>query len=494
MRFAHLLLACVSLLPRVISTEPPGTGQAPASGSDPSLDSVEAMDLVSHGQIERRHDYKQSFKKPVFIVDSGKVPFFEATNAILSPDSVRLTPSLPNQSGAIWAENQNPHKEWQAYLSFRASGRGYAGGDGLALWYTKEKSVSGGVMGSKDKWDGLGVVFSTSSQKDNRFSPLVYAMVNDGSKEVAGRSPAANEMAGSCMRDYRNTPHPVWVRVTYKKRQLRVDVDLYKDGYQFVECFRAKDIDLPAGYYFGLSASTGAHIHDDHDIMGLEIFEVHPHPRKSKSKFQDEYKMDDASLKAVEQAKLAVEVVEEDLREGGVLGQEEEAVFNPQMVQNLQENQFKIIEALNLLEQKVSNAAASTSASQDSQSAASANVRNAVDPVDKKVESIATQMTQLELKMDALDRDIKELFNVIRTGHSMGNMKLSEVAKKVEEGHGKIREAHDKIGNAAAAAGGGGGGGSVVLYVLFFMVGGVVVYGVSVVVRMRGEKTPKKYI
>ncbi|KAI8622381.1 legume-like lectin [Chytriomyces sp. MP71] len=245
---------------------------------------------VGHGHLDRRYDYSQSFKRPFFVLNDApdkKVPFFSYSgDTIASNENIRLTPSLPMHSGAIWSDEANKHAEWQMHFSFRASGRGYAGGEGLALWYAKEKDVKGPVMGNKDKWQGLGIIFSTSSRVENRYSPLIYSIMNDGSKELAGRVDYQQFVSGNCLRDYRNTPHPVWVRVTYKKRQLRVDVDLYKDGYQFVECFRAKDIDLPTGYYFGVSASTGQHVmgENDHDVLGLEIFELNPHPRKSVSR------------------------------------------------------------------------------------------------------------------------------------------------------------------------------------------------------------------
>ncbi|KAJ3010048.1 UNVERIFIED_CONTAM: hypothetical protein HDU68_002360 [Siphonaria sp. JEL0065] len=503
-----LFLALLSLTTR--ASEPPTSGQKVVAGSN---NDVEDLNEVGHGQIDRKYDYKQSFKKPFFIVkDSNdkKIPFYEyRDNTIASTDFVRLTSSLPNEVGAIWGESANQHKEWQMHFSFKASGRGYAGGDGIGLWYAKEKGITGTAMGSKDKWNGkmsivkqkgvvlicsnqgFGLIFLTSSRTENRFTPFVYGVVNDGTISIDGRTPQNHEIVGSCMRDYRNTPHPVWVRVTYKNRQLRVDFDLYKDGYQFVECFRAKNVDLPTGYYFGVSAQNGQLVHDDHDVLGLEVFEVNPHPRKSKSKFQDEYKLSAAQQKAINDAKKAVEEVTQDLKDAGVLKEEEQEIaFNPQMVQNLQENQFKIIEALNQLEQKVNNAP--SVATENTHQQANDNVRNAVDPVDKKVDGIKVKINELELKMDALDKDIKELFNVIRTGNSVGQMKLSEVSKKLDESHSKIKSAHEAI-----QTGGGSGGtssGGIAMYFLFFIVGGLAVYAISVIVRMRGDRAPKKYI
>ena len=39
--------------------------------------------------------------------------------------------------------------------------RGRIGADGLAFWYVRENNQLGGVFGSKNEWDGLGVFFDT---------------------------------------------------------------------------------------------------------------------------------------------------------------------------------------------------------------------------------------------------------------------------------------------------------------------------------------------
>ncbi|ORY53585.1 hypothetical protein BCR33DRAFT_760983 [Rhizoclosmatium globosum] len=455
-----VLLAVLAAVAR--ATEPPKAGDHVSASSNVVDDAT--LDAVGHGQLDRRYDYKQSLKKPFFVFPNhetgNKIPFYDFSgDALVTNDYVRLTPSLPNQSGALWREEPNQHKEFQIHFAFRASGRGYAGGEGLALWYTANKGVKGDVMGAQDFFKGLGLIFSTSSRKDNRFSPYIYAVLNDGTKQIASRTPQTHEILGGCMRDYRNTPHPVWVRVTYKRRQLRVDVDLYKDGYKFEECFRAKDVDLPPGYYFGATAKTGAHdVFDDHDVLGLEVFEVHPHPRKSKSKFQDEFKLDPKAEKNFKQAQAAVEEVQQELQSAGILESEGEAVFNPQLVQSLQENQFKIIEALNQLEQKVNLAPNTASAS--SRAEAADAVRSSVEPVNNKVEGIKKKIDELELKLDALDRDIQQLFHVIRGSSSQSAQKLSDIGKKVEEGHEKIKTAHEYIGSGAAVKNSGGDSGS----------------------------------
>ena len=41
----------------------------------------------------------------------------------------------------------------------------------------------------------------------------------------------------------------------------------------FEECFSVSGIELPTGYYFGLSAATGD-LSDNHDIISLRLFDL----------------------------------------------------------------------------------------------------------------------------------------------------------------------------------------------------------------------------
>jgi hypothetical protein len=38
-------------------------------------------------------------------------------------------------------------------------------------------------------------------------------------------------------------------------------------------------VTLPAGYYFSLSAQTGVHLADDHDIHSFEVYDLNPAAR-----------------------------------------------------------------------------------------------------------------------------------------------------------------------------------------------------------------------
>lgn len=51
--------------------------------------------------------------------------------AIPSADQVRITPSLRSQRGSIWTKNKVLFEHWEAEVTFRVSGRGRMGADGL---------------------------------------------------------------------------------------------------------------------------------------------------------------------------------------------------------------------------------------------------------------------------------------------------------------------------------------------------------------------------
>ncbi len=77
--------------------------------------------------------------------------------------------------------------------------------------------------------------------------------MNDGTKKFPS-NPALNTFGG-CLRDYKNSPVPVMVRVSYIDQTLKVAVDTFHKGKKMVTCFEQKDVLLPTGYHFGVSVS-----------------------------------------------------------------------------------------------------------------------------------------------------------------------------------------------------------------------------------------------
>ena len=51
-----------------------------------------------------------------------------------------------------------------------------------ALWYTAQPGQLGTVFGSSDYWTGLGILFDSFDNDNQRNNPYVMAMINDGTR------------------------------------------------------------------------------------------------------------------------------------------------------------------------------------------------------------------------------------------------------------------------------------------------------------------------
>lgn len=68
------------------------------------------------------------------------------SDAIPSADQVRITPSLRSQRGTVWTKNKVNFEHWEAEVTFRVSGRGRMGADGLV---SRAGNVGVGYGGSQ---------------------------------------------------------------------------------------------------------------------------------------------------------------------------------------------------------------------------------------------------------------------------------------------------------------------------------------------------------
>ncbi|XP_039747820.1 protein ERGIC-53 [Pararge aegeria] len=228
--------------------------------------------------VHKRFEYKYSFKPPYLAQKDGSVPFWEyGGNAIASGESVRLAPSLRSQKGAIWTRTPINFDWWEVDVMFKVTGRGRIGADGLAFWYTTARGeYTGEVFGSSDRWNGLGVIFDSFDNDNKHNNPYVMAVVNDGTKNFDHKSDGATQLLSGCLRDFRNKPFPTRARVEYFLNTLTVHFHngLTNNEADYELCFRAENVVLPRGGYFGLSAATGG-LADDHDVIHLLTTSLH---------------------------------------------------------------------------------------------------------------------------------------------------------------------------------------------------------------------------
>ncbi|KAI8815562.1 concanavalin A-like lectin/glucanase domain-containing protein [Fimicolochytrium jonesii] len=391
-------------------------------------------ELHSEGLV-RRHDYRQALKQPYFMYDEVKVPYFkESGSTILSHDYIRLTPSVPESHGSIWAVKPNPHPEWQVEFSFHIYGRGYMGGEGMAFWYTKQPMDIGPFYGGKDKFEGLGIIFDTADQHESRYTPYIYAVLNNGHEDLLQQRNYAQHALAGCFRDYRNTPAAVWARVTYANQTVRVDLDLTQHGQSYHECFTTPaSVKLPPNYYFGLSAQTEAHLADDHDLLTFEVYELNPkpikeHPKrpyeKEHIKKEGEYRLDADMKKMIEKVEKDVETARHEQE----AAQDPNAQFqtlDPHAVQRIEGNQFHIIEALNQIQTKLGEPLTPHS----QQPVAHEEQKEHNQQQRAATHDLAWKVDDLGIKLDELMKEVKLL-----------GVAYSHTQNKVEEVHQNVKQ------------------------------------------------------
>lgn len=247
-------------------------------------------------------------------------------------------------------------------FSFQVHGRGASGGEGMVIWYAKDLKAPTSrpdFYGGLSSFTGAAIVFDSSDAASNRHNPFIYVISNDGTKSSADFSNYASPSIhlGACFREYRNTPGRVYGKLVYDSGMLRLDIDIRQGGKAYTNCFKVP-ISLPSGYQFGISASTSNTGTDDHDLFSFETYELRP-PAKEKHlrPFEKEdiaqgkeFKMDEKMQKKIEE--YDQKISEEDMEVEGE-NPEEAAVFNAETVLRIEENQFHILEALNLIETKL---------------------------------------------------------------------------------------------------------------------------------------------
>ena len=95
-------------------------------------------------------------------------------------------------------------------------------------------------------------------------------MINDGTKQFDHHRDGITQQIGGCLRDFRNKPFPIRIRVEYFRKTLTVSyhAGLSNDLSQYEICTQVLNIDLPKQGHFGVSAATGG-LADDHDVLAF---------------------------------------------------------------------------------------------------------------------------------------------------------------------------------------------------------------------------------
>nr|KAI8752121.1 protein ERGIC-53-like [Biomphalaria glabrata] len=238
---------------------------------------------------KRRFEYKLSFKGPHLVQRDNSVPFWEYFgDALAGDEGIRITPSLRSKKGSVWSKNRLESKGWEIEAGVRVTGRGRIGADGMAIWFTEgrgaasDNQLDNAVFGAADKWKGLGVFLDSFDNDGQHNNPYIMAVVNDGTIAYDHQNlertmgDGSQQNLGGCLRDFRNKPFPVRVKIEYYNQILTVRVHngLTNNQNDFEICMSASNVVLPTSGYIGISAATGG-LADDHDVLYLLTHSLH---------------------------------------------------------------------------------------------------------------------------------------------------------------------------------------------------------------------------
>ncbi|KAF6081640.1 lectin, mannose binding 2 [Phyllostomus discolor] len=260
----------------------PGRPGLPGPGPGPAtplllillLGSV-AADITDGNSEHLKREH--SLIKPYQGVGSSSMPLWDFQGStILTSQYVRLTPDERSKEGSIWNHQPCFLKDWEMHVHFKVHGAGKKNlhGDGIALWYTRDRLVHGPVFGSKDNFHGLAIFLDTypNDETTERVFPYISVMVNNGSLSYDhSKDGRWTELAG-CTADFRNRDHDTFLAVRYSRGRLTVMTDL-EDKNEWKNCIDITGVRLPTGYYFGASAGTGD-LSDNHDIISMKLFQL----------------------------------------------------------------------------------------------------------------------------------------------------------------------------------------------------------------------------
>ncbi|XP_075063443.1 VIP36-like protein isoform X2 [Mixophyes fleayi] len=233
---------------------------------------------VSADQTEEYLKREHSLSKPYQGVGSSTSSIWDLMgNVLVTPQYIRLTPDMQSKQGAVWNRMPCYLRDWELQVHFKIHGQGKKNlnGDGLAIWFTKDRMQPGPVFGSKDSFVGLGVFVDTypnEEKQHERIFPYVSAMVSNGSLAYDHSRDGRPTELGGCTAMVRNLNHDTFLVIRYVKRRLTIMIDI--DGKQeWRDCLDVPGVRLPRGYYFGTSAVTGE-LTDNHDIISLKLYQI----------------------------------------------------------------------------------------------------------------------------------------------------------------------------------------------------------------------------
>uniref|UniRef100_A0A2I3T2H5 Lectin, mannose binding 2 like n=3 Tax=Homininae TaxID=207598 RepID=A0A2I3T2H5_PANTR len=110
------------------------------------LGSGQGPQQVGAGQTFEYLKREHSLSKPYQGVGTGSSSLWNLMgNAMVMTQYIRLTPDMQSKQGALWNRVPCFLRDWELQVHFKIHGQGKKNlhGDGLAIWYTKDRMQPG---------------------------------------------------------------------------------------------------------------------------------------------------------------------------------------------------------------------------------------------------------------------------------------------------------------------------------------------------------------
>jgi len=362
---------------------------------------------------------------------SFQIGFFSG-DVIPAADMIRLVPSVPNKAGAIWSLQTNQYDEWQVILSLRITGRDLHGSQGIGFFYTSQRLKTDVFFGSETSWNGLAILFDTLNRDKNSNIPTISVLYNDGNTTVKSQKDYESIKLSTCVADFRNSPAPIYVRITYINKNLKVEVDLSHGGLEYYEC-TDDNIELPKDYIFGVSAKTGSENADDHDILSFDFYQINPPPKEIKYRpIEEEIINREGEFKIDEQTLENIKKVQEEIDKKDKKKKDEEMKERFIDARTVHMTQFRILETVNRI----------LSSIQDPQFKSNSSKDISLNDINNTSEQIMYQQQEMTEKFEGVKQQIENINDSIERNSQKFEYKLNSVETKLNQ---KIASEMNKV-------------------------------------------------
>jgi len=324
----------------------------------------------------------------------------------------------------------------------------------MSFFYTDKQLTTDTFYGGEHKFNGVAIIFDSSNRDPRSHIPTINLLHNDGNTIIQSQKEYNDIRKSFCVADFRNSPLPVFVKVTYSNKNLKVEVDLSHEGKDYYECIN-ENIDLPNNYFLGLTAKTGENIPDDHDILSFDFYQLNPPPKENfhyRPKEEEiieregEYTIDDQTLEHIKRVNEEIEK-ERESKEGP-----KEKIVDAQTVQV---TVFRTLETVNRILSLIQTQKYSPNNQPNQNDEFISDINNRSDQLISDVGELYDHVEALKHSVDSLndsvERNSQKTEYKINSVETKVNQKLVNEVNKVLNELKYVKEENRKLKTASQA-------------------------------------------